>query len=212
MQSLITREKYRKAAFTLAEVLIALAVIGVVAALTIPLLVNNMREDAFKSAYKKAFSVVSQATLAIKSDNNGSLVGVFSDNTAYINSYVEKLDTISVCLSNCTFDGISAYTGQANAPGSIVFKDGLKLASSGLSSQCDDSGAWKPTMFFGQPLCGEFYIDVNGNKKPNSAGKDIFWVGITAEGKVIPAGIPSMVNASWKCPNGEFCNSYKYLY
>ena len=44
----------RKNAFTLAEVLITLGIIGVVAAMTIPTLISNTNGAQFKTAYKKA--------------------------------------------------------------------------------------------------------------------------------------------------------------
>ena len=49
-----------KSAFTLAEVLITLGIIGVVAALTIPSLISNYQDKQFKTAYKKAYSDISQ--------------------------------------------------------------------------------------------------------------------------------------------------------
>lgn len=55
--------------FTLAEVLITLVVIGVIAALTISTLMKNTQDAEFKTAYKKAFSVISQALLSANNDN-----------------------------------------------------------------------------------------------------------------------------------------------
>ena len=49
--------------FTLAEVLITLGIIGVVAAMTIPTLISNTNGAQFKSAYKKALSSLNQAVL-----------------------------------------------------------------------------------------------------------------------------------------------------
>ena len=49
--------------FTLAEVLITLGIIGVVAAMTIPTLISNTNGSQFKSAYKKALSTLSQAAI-----------------------------------------------------------------------------------------------------------------------------------------------------
>ena len=46
----------RQNAFTLAEVLITLAVIGIVAAITIPALVNNYRERVTVTGLKKMYS------------------------------------------------------------------------------------------------------------------------------------------------------------
>lgn len=55
-------------AFTLAEVLITLGIIGVVAAITIPTLVNNIQDQQWKTAYKKAYSTLSQALLSANTD------------------------------------------------------------------------------------------------------------------------------------------------
>ena len=44
--------------FTLAEVLITLGIIGVVAAMTIPTLISNTNGAQFKTAYKKALSTL----------------------------------------------------------------------------------------------------------------------------------------------------------
>ena len=41
-------------AFTLAEVLITLGIIGIVAEMTIPTLMNNVQDQAFKAAWKKS--------------------------------------------------------------------------------------------------------------------------------------------------------------
>ena len=51
------------AGFTLAEVLITLGIIGVVAAMTMPTLINSTQGAQYKTAYKKALSVLSQAVV-----------------------------------------------------------------------------------------------------------------------------------------------------
>ncbi len=51
----------KKWGFTLAEVLIVLAVIGIIAALTIPTLMASWREQATVTRVKKAYSTLSQA-------------------------------------------------------------------------------------------------------------------------------------------------------
>ena len=48
-------------AFTLAEVLITLAIIGIVAALTIPSVISNYQQQEFKTGLKKAVSVLNEA-------------------------------------------------------------------------------------------------------------------------------------------------------
>ena len=49
--------------FTLAEVLITLGIIGVVAAMTMPTLINSTQGAQYKTAFKKALSVMSQAVV-----------------------------------------------------------------------------------------------------------------------------------------------------
>ena len=51
----------RKIAFTLAEVLITLGIIGVVAAMTIPTLISNYQKQALFSQFKKAYANLNQA-------------------------------------------------------------------------------------------------------------------------------------------------------
>lgn len=57
-----------KKAFTLAEVLITLGIIGIVAAITLPAVINKIEDKQFKSAFKKQYSAVSQAMLKVYAD------------------------------------------------------------------------------------------------------------------------------------------------
>ncbi len=59
----------QKNGFTLAEVLITLGIIGVVAALTIPTLVQNYQEKVTVNKVKKMYSTLSNAYELIKIDN-----------------------------------------------------------------------------------------------------------------------------------------------
>ena len=53
--------KEKKSGFTLAEVLITLAIIGVVAALSIPAVISNSQQQEFKTGLRKAVSVLNSA-------------------------------------------------------------------------------------------------------------------------------------------------------
>ena len=82
-----------KNAFTLAEVLITLGIIGVVAAMTMPTLMNSTNGAQYKTAYKKALSVLSQAvvlnvalddydlyqTTSTTTNDNASLYNLFNN-------------------------------------------------------------------------------------------------------------------------------------
>lgn len=60
-------------AFTLAEVLITLGIIGVVAALTIPALMNQTNDKEFIVAWKKAYSSISNGYNQAVMDNGGAI-------------------------------------------------------------------------------------------------------------------------------------------
>lgn len=62
----------KKTAFTLAEVLITLGVIGVVAAMTMPTLIQNHRKHEVETKLKKFYSVMSQA-LKLSEAENGEI-------------------------------------------------------------------------------------------------------------------------------------------
>lgn len=57
------RLRYVIPAFTLAEVLITLGIIGIVAAMTIPTLIANYKEKALESQFKKSYSLINQALM-----------------------------------------------------------------------------------------------------------------------------------------------------
>ena len=59
---------FKKTGFTLAEVLITLSIIGVVAALTIPTLIQRTGDEEMVSKLGKAYSTLSQATESIMTE------------------------------------------------------------------------------------------------------------------------------------------------
>ena len=69
--------------FTLAEVLITLGIIGVVAAMTMPTLINQTNGAQYKAAYKKALSAISQGiTLNVALEDKGFAEATVASNTA----------------------------------------------------------------------------------------------------------------------------------
>ena len=59
----------RKVAFTLAEVLITLGIIGVVAAMTLPTLLANHRKNVAEARLTKFYSAINQAVLLSEREN-----------------------------------------------------------------------------------------------------------------------------------------------
>ena len=90
----------KKSGFTLAEVLIALVIIGVIAAITIPTLSNSYNDKMYVSALKKDFSVLSNAfNMAKKFDYNDyeewahadSNIQSLYDNYIYLKKYLNVI-------------------------------------------------------------------------------------------------------------------------
>lgn len=96
--------------FTLAEVLITLGIIGVVAAMTMPTLINQTNGAQYKAAYKKALSAISQAvTLNVALDDIS-----FADTDKGTAGKTEEKNSIANILAqrmNVVNQSATAYTG-----------------------------------------------------------------------------------------------------
>lgn len=93
--------KKKSAAFTLAEVLVTLGVLGVVAAMTMPTLVGNYQKKAYVTQLSKVYSEVQQAALKYKNDNNAiNLREAGLTSQAKMKSFVhDYLKVVSDCES-----------------------------------------------------------------------------------------------------------------
>ncbi len=82
----------KSSAFTLAEVLITLGIIGVVAAMTMPTLINQTNGAQYKAAYKKALSAISQ----------GVTLNVALDDISFADTVKGKTGETACSDTNCT--------------------------------------------------------------------------------------------------------------
>ncbi len=105
-----------KKAFTLAEVLITLGIIGVVAAMTIPTLIANTRSREYRSKLKKAISTLSQAARMSQSLYGFDFAGVNSQCGS--NAAIENPETTqSICaLLNGTLTGATYFDKASEIP------------------------------------------------------------------------------------------------
>ena len=87
--------------FTLAEVLITLAIIGIVAALTIPSVISNYQQQEFKTGLKKAVSVLNEA-IQMNITQEGETPYENDDLFSYLQRHMNILKTggYSVCYGS----------------------------------------------------------------------------------------------------------------
>lgn len=166
-------KKQRLSGFTLAEVLITLGIIGIVASLTIPVLRDKFEKQATVEGYKKAYSTLSNAVKMSEAEN-GTIDGwdfpdTFTDynqGVQFMNTYLlPYLNVSKKCElnTNCFIkpkrpDGGST---DVNFPIQYILNDGTAIEVSCL------------THYNGIGLIS-LYVDINGFKNPNTMGKDVF--------------------------------------
>ena len=194
-----------KSAFTLAEVLITLVIIGIVAALTIPTAINNYRKQEYVSGLKKAYSTLAQVTTQIIAEHGAQINWVTSTNDIY-NLYKSKLVNVKECGSNsgCFEQTRRLLNGGILSDGwdtltmhrKLIMSDGTQLmlggASHDFSRTCESAGLG---IFGCHNICQTFFVDVNGNKGPNQWGMDLFTLVLTRDG-FLPAGYENVANCS----------------
>lgn len=183
------QNKFKKA-FTMAEILIVLGIIGFVAALTLPRLSDNVDEQALVAATKKTNSELINAHEALVS-RFGEPDGWLTSSTASENSkqYAQKLKNFLDIETDCGQSNGNCYSSTISDAYYLKLKSGIGLAVHIYSKPdftCSTSGdKFYPCVF------GSIYADVNGNGKgPNLNGYDMFRFDISANG-IEPLGLNS---------------------
>lgn len=184
--------------FTLAEVLITLAIIGVVAALTIPTLIKNIQKRETASAVKEAYSILSQVAASLTKDNGGSIKGIYAGPLEVRDAFAQYISSTTSCngppsnVTNCWSDQEKNWDGTTQWDISmgisrpyLVMKNGMAIKFENVWQNCDSQlgGSYTPNY----PVCEFLSVDVNGLKQPNTDGKDIFFFWLT-ETTVKPGG------------------------
>ena len=177
-------------AFTLAEVLITLGIIGVVAAMTMPTLINNINKKHWITGYKKAFSELSQIHQLLNSETGGSYMAECNDfdDVCLKNLFAEKLKVVEYCKENvpnkCQENstylngrtrGINQTTEVNDPWPTIVTASGYSVKFRFHGNDCSEFIEGYSQKL---PTCGWMQIDVNGLKRPNVVGKDIYFLNI----------------------------------
>lgn len=201
-------------AFTLAEVLITIAVIGVIAAMTIPSLIEYYEKETFITAYKKAFTTLSQATKLLAADNGGTMRDIMpvSDHHTWQVLYAAKLKTAKSCpdgSSECYYGDIwKSLDGSdpwyAMSPSGLILDDGMYMGFfTGDVSTCITMSERALGDTSNSSVCAFITVDINGPKGPNRMGKDIHRFLALSDGLAPYDSCPGIA------PTGDCCNLNK---
>jgi len=192
----------RQTAFTLAEVLITLLIIGVIASIVIPGLIADTQNAEYKTAWKKAFADFSQAARKMTADNGGNLGEAFpgggtaAGHTNFRNGFLPYLNYIKACTGGnayaegCWHNSDAWYTssGSPLTGHSAHVYSGIVLNNGTLVSMYLYSTACNYNYTYTNDTCGLVLFDINGFKGPNKVGTDIFGSHVLRNGVLLPYG------------------------
>lgn len=153
--------------FTLAEVLIALAILGEIATFTIPKVINAQQNQSYNAKAKEAAGMVTAAFQIAQTEGTISSASTFSDLTGYMNYLAVDTTTIIDDAQNR-----GSYTcGSNNAANCLKLHNGAILRYGNLSNY--SFGGTNATNAIW------FLVDPDGTYSgtTNGAGKAVeFWI------------------------------------
>ena len=185
-ENICQNDRGKKAAYTLAEVLITLGIIGVVAALTIPSLMASYQKKQTATRLKSAYSQLLQAIKLSEAENDDITGWDFTQN-----GWFDKYLANHLKLSKSRFKNVNEEDSIPYKEISGARETGLRLISGRNSSIY--------TLLNGVDLIvvnylnrggSDIAVDVNGVfTKPNQFGKDTFLFFINNTHGLYPPGI-----------------------
>ena len=168
-----------KRAFTLAEVLITLGIIGIVAALTMPALIGNYRKKQTVTQLKKVYSALYQSVQMSQIEYGDIIDWDWNLNTEnFFDQYLGKnFSVVKYCAKN---EGCWNDDGGFMLSGAKYYDAPTKAANGDRSKITLSDGVFIAMRKQDQNHI-HIVVDINGNKRPNIYGIDIFVFTLAAE-------------------------------
>ncbi len=168
---LLTYTLKKKAAFTLAEVLITIGIIGVISAITLPVLINQYQKQTYITGLQKFYTQISQVMLSIKRQTgcedmaclglSGSLNDDWVENAKKLFGANYHVLTYCYGTSDCEYE---YFFINGNSSGKI-------FTSAEFAFKTADGFIIKIAPWLTD--WASLTVDINGPKKPNTMGRDI---------------------------------------
>ncbi len=189
-----------KKAFTMAEVLITLGIIGIVAAMTLPTLIKNHQRKETEARLKKAYSTISQAFMAAQAKHGEVKDWPEWDNAEYILEYYIKPE----------LKGTKVFPSSSETASNLMCFEGEFVGSYINGNKDSTQYGWMDNVYISSPFLKndtasiklmdgtciglnsnknkdypkQLFIDTNGSyRRPNKAGYDLFF--FTVDGNMI---------------------------
>ncbi len=174
----------RKFGFTLAEMFITIAIVGVVSALTIPVLVTNYQANVRIAQLQKVYNEISGAIVAAIADERTDALDytyVYEDVDGAVDFLSKYLKVSSRCNSSeCMAPTYRSLDGTASGS---IFQNSVPCVTLNMgavvcvpSIQHDDGYNGHSGM--------SVVIDVNGQNAPNTNGRDLFQFVVYSDGSI----------------------------
>ena len=182
----------KKLGFTLAEVLLTLVIIGVVAAMTVPSLMKNTNEEEYRTAAKKAITSAGQALTLHYALENMWAQDYSTAKDLVENVFKKRLNTIE-------YTGTEGYTvGECDDPETtFATQDGMIFCINNWYVGDTEKQTEACNSYNTRPCTNgnhaNLWVDVNGEKGPNritrssQQPKDVYQAQIYNQ-KVVPFG------------------------
>ena len=166
----------KKTGFTLAEVLITLTIIGVVATITLPSLMTNTAEQQAKTALKKGINTLTEAAQMSQAIDGIDYASLTSTDTTGAD-VVSAPSLYNLLYARTQVDSANSGTGKLNLNGAadannhvIFFRDGSALIfnkTNATSTGTSGTQAASNIQSDGLPYGIAAVLDINGRKGPN---------------------------------------------
>lgn len=200
--------------FTLAEVLITLGIIGIVAAMTLPSIINTTRNKENETRLKIAYSLLTNAVAYLHSQD----IQIYGSNFSTANTASATTSLASVLANAFNHVGKRTTSGSGfSVPilnGQAVHHLYKTMSGASLSSGLLDDGYFElnngMSIFLETNTSSNFpiiFFDFNGVMgKPNRLGYDMFAFIIDKNDKVCPAGSPECESRPELLDYEKFCS------